>query len=356
MTSPMWNRYIYLFEGLRLSRLVWTTGISAAAAGIVVWFFSNTYFDLLKSALCMGYSIMLAITIAGNLRQKLIPREAAQMLGVVFGSGVGILVVGLVKNRDLLTMFTERLWGVTITTSMGIGFGCVFTAMLILREQRARALADLHKAESERHQLEKQVMATRLQVMQAQVEPHFLFNTLANVQHLVQADAQAASRMLDNLIRYLRIALPQMRETTSTLGREMDMAAAYLEIFKIRMGTRMSYEMHLPHALRDECFPPMMLITLVENAIKHGIDPSCDAGEVILSAEVKEGKLIVKVADTGEGFQPKKGGGVGLANIRERLATLYGKAARLQLEENQPRGVVATIEIPVKNELLLAAE
>jgi signal transduction histidine kinase len=352
----MWNRYSYLFEGLRFSRIAWTTAISAAAAGVVVWFFSNTYIDLLVSALCMGYSIMLAITIAGNVRQQRIPREAAQMLGVVLGSSLGILLVGVVKGRDLLTMFTERLWGVTITTSMGIGFGCVFTAMLILREQRARALADLHKAESERHQLEKQVMATRLQVMQAQVEPHFLFNTLANVQHLVQADPQAASRMLDNLIRYLRIALPQMRESASTLGREMDMAAAYLEIFKIRMGTRLSYSMQLPHSLRDENFPPMMLITLVENAIKHGIDPSVDAGEVVLSAEVKEGKLVVKVADTGEGFQPKKGGGVGLSNIRERLATLYGKSAKLQLEENQPRGVVATIEVPMRGDVLLAAD
>jgi len=348
----MLNRYSYLFAGLTWRRAAWTVVLAAAAAASVTWYFQNTYLDLLVSALCMGFSIMLAITIAGNLRQILMPREGAQMLGVVFGSFLGILVVGVVKGRDLAEMFTERLWGVTITTSLGIGFGCVITAAMILREQRSRMQSDLIRAESDRHQLEKQVMAARLQVMQAQVEPHFLFNTLANVQHLVEADPRAASKMLDNLIRYLRIALPQMRENASTLGREMDMAAAYLEIFKIRMGKRLDYRMELPADLRDQPFPPMMLITLVENAIKHGIDPGCDEGTVILSAEVRDDKLFIRVADTGEGFQPKTGGGLGLANIRERLSTLYGKSAKLTLEENRPRGVVATIEAPLKGLML----
>lgn len=351
----MTNRYLYLLEGLTWRRAGWTVILAAGAAASVVWFFQNTYWDLLLSALCMGFSIMLAITIAGNLRQTFMPREGAQLLAVVFGSFIGILVVGIVKGRDLAEMFTERLWGVTITTSLGIGFGCVITAAMILREQRSRMQSDLLRAEAEKHRLEKQVMEARLQVMQAQVEPHFLFNTLANVQHLVEADAKAAGKMLENLIRYLRIALPQMRESSSTLGREMDMAAAYLEIFKIRMGARLDYTMSLPGDLRDHEFPPMMLITLVENAIKHGLDPCCDAGTVTLSAQLKDGKLVVRVADTGEGFQPKKGGGVGLANIRERLSTLYGKSAKLTLEENQPRGVVSTIEVPQRGVLIAEA-
>jgi signal transduction histidine kinase len=349
------NRYLYLLDGLTWRRFVWTIVLAAGAAASVVWYFQNTYYDLLKSALCMGFSIMLAVTIAGNLRQTFMPREGAQLLGVLFGSFGGILLVGIVKGRDLAEMFTERLWGVTITTSLGIGFGCVITAAMILREQRSRMQSDLLRAESEKHRLEKQVMEARLQVMQAQVEPHFLFNTLANVQHLVESDAKGAGRMLDNLIRYLRIALPQMRESSSTLGREMDMAAAYLEIFKIRMGARLDYSMSLPSDLRDQEFPPMMLITLVENAIKHGLDPCCDAGVVELSAVQRDGKLIVRVADTGEGFQPKTGGGVGLANIRERLSTLYGKAAKLTLEENQPRGVVATIELPQRGMIMAEA-
>ncbi len=351
------KRYAYLLDGLGWSRVLWTAAISCVAAAAVVWIFKNTYLDLLVSALCVGYTIMLFITVAGNLRQHAVPREAAQMVAVVLGSVTGTLLSGVVKGRPFAQMFTERIWGVSITMSLGIGIGVVVTVMYIMREQKARALADLHKAESERHQLEKQMLATRLQVMQAQVEPHFLFNTLANVQHLVEADAKAASRMLDNLIRYLRIALPQMRDSSSTLGREIDMAAAYLEIFKIRMGNRMTYEVRLPQALREQPFPPMMIITLVENAIKHGIDPCCECSGVVLSADVADGRLTVAVADTGQGLQPTAGGGVGLANIRERLATLFGKSARLQLAENQPRGVVATIDLPLQTALsgMLAA-
>jgi LytS/YehU family sensor histidine kinase len=182
--------------------------------------------------------------------------------------------------------------------------------------------------------------------MQAQVEPHFLFNTLANVQHLVETDAKAAARVLESLIQYLRAALPQMREGATSLGRELDMARAFLEIHRVRMGSRLDFAIEVPEALKGRPFPPMMLISLVENAIKHGVDPCCDAGTITIRAQEDAGRLKVSVADTGEGVRPKTGGGVGLTNIRERLKALYGSSARLVLEENAPRGVVASIEVP----------
>jgi LytS/YehU family sensor histidine kinase len=181
--------------------------------------------------------------------------------------------------------------------------------------------------------------------MQAQVEPHFLFNTLANVQHLVETDPPSASRMLDSLIQYLRAALPQMRESATNLGREVDMSRAFLEINRMRMGSRLDFRVEMPESLRSKPFPPMMLISLVENAVKHGIDPCCDAGSITIRASEADGRLTVCVADSGEGILPKKGTGVGLTNIRERLKTLYGPSARLILQENHPRGVVASIEI-----------
>jgi LytS/YehU family sensor histidine kinase len=230
---------------------------------------------------------------------------------------------------------------------LGIGVGCVVVAAFILREKHARDEARLHRAEAERQQLEKNVLEARLQLMQAQVEPHFLFNTLANVQHLVEADPAAATRMLESLIQYLRAALPQMRESTTTLGREVDMARAFLDIHRVRMGTRLEYRIDVPAALRSLTFPPMMLITLVENALKHGVDPCCECGTVLVRAAEHEGRLRVSVTDTGEGIIPKKGGGVGLTNIRERLKTRYGGGAALVLEENTPRGVVASIEVPL---------
>jgi len=242
-------------------------------------------------------------------------------------------------------MFTERLAGVTISMSLGIGFGCVVVAWFILREKLARDQARILAAESERHQFEKNMLQARLQLMQAQVEPHFLFNTLANVQHLVETDPASASRMLDSLIRYLRAAMPQMRESATDLGREVDMSRAFLEITRVRMGSRLTFDLDVPDDLRGKPFPPMMLISLVENAVKHGIDPCCDAGTISIRAREEGGKLTVAVADTGEGILPKKGTGVGLSNIRERLKTLYGNTARLVLQENHPHGVVAAIEI-----------
>jgi LytS/YehU family sensor histidine kinase len=152
--------------------------------------------------------------------------------------------------------------------------------------------------------------------------------------------------MLDSLIHYLRAALPQMRESTTNLGREIDMARAFLEIHRVRMGSRMDFTIDVPDALKCRPFPPMMLISLVENALKHGVDPCCECGTIDIRAEDIGGRLRVSVADTGEGIIPKKGGGVGLSNIRERLKALYGPAAKLVLEENAPHGVVASIEVP----------
>jgi signal transduction histidine kinase len=342
------SNYAYLFEGLNLKRVVITAFIAVVVTSVIVWGLENTFLDLLVTALCLAMAIMVAVTVAGNMRQRWISREAAQLLAVIPGAMLGTLMTVIVKGRTLAYLIGDEHWRVITTASLGLGFGAVITLIYINRERAARVQNILLRAEAEKNLLEKQVLEARLQLMQAQIEPHFLFNTLANVKHLVESDAQSASHLLDNLIRYLRIAMPQMRETGSTLGREMDMAAAYLEIFKMRMGGRLSYEIQVPAALRDQPFPPMMLITLVENAIKHGVDPCCDAGAVSLKAEAKEGKLVVSVADTGQGMFSNSGGGVGLVNTRERLATLFGRDAKLYLMENQPRGVVANIELPVK--------
>jgi LytS/YehU family sensor histidine kinase len=223
----------------------------------------------------------------------------------------------------------------------------VVVAGAILRAKHARDQARIAKAEAERNQLEKNILEARLQLMQAQVEPHFLFNTLANVQHLVETEPASASRMLDSLIQYLRAALPQMREGATNLGREIDMARAFLEIHRVRMGSRLEYVIDVPEPLKARAFPPMMLISLVENAVKHGIDPCCDCGTITIRAADSEGRLKVSVADTGEGVGPTSGGGgLGLTNIRERLAALYGSRGRFTLEPMTPRGARATLALP----------
>jgi LytS/YehU family sensor histidine kinase len=288
---------------------------------------------------------MVLFTLATNVRQDRVPQWVLQVGGIIAGSFLGTVLAGVVKGRDLSMMFSERLFGVLVTMGLGIGFGCMALSVYIFRERESRHAAQLANAEALRHQLEKNVLESRLALMQAQVEPHFLFNTLANVQHLVETNPPAASQMLESLIQYLRAALPRMREDSTTVGREAEMAKAFLEIHRMRMGSRLDFEIDVPVPLADRAFPPMMLITLVENALKHGVDPCCEAGTVTIRATEEGGRLRFSVADTGEGISPTKGTGIGLANIRERLKALYGTGARLVIEENAPRGVVATIEV-----------
>jgi len=272
----------------------------------------------------------------------------AQFFAMVAGAVLGTVVSGLVIGRSLTEMMTNEamFWGMVIFTAAGIALGVLTATLLVYREQAARAAAEVATADAQRHELEKQVLEARLKLMQAQIEPHFLFNTLANVQHLVEANPPLAARTLESLITYLRAALPEMREGGTTLGREADMALAYLEIQQLRMGSRLNVNVAVPAELRAHAFPPMMLMTLVENAIKHGIDPLQGGGEIRVTAALGAGgELDVRVADTGQGLSHTSGTGIGLQNIRERLQALFGKRAKLVLEENKPRGVVAHIRI-----------
>ena len=197
--------------------------------------------------------------------------------------------------------------------------------------------------------LDQQTAEARLQMLEAQIEPHFLFNTLANVKRLYDTDRANGARMLRNLKEYLAVALPQMREADSTLAREIAHVTAYLNIQQIRMGRRLAFGIDLPPALRDARMPPLMLLTLVENAIKHGLGPAKRGGRIDLAASIVEGRLRVQVADTGQGFVKSKGAGTGLANIRARLRAQFGNAASLSLKLNASEGVIAVIEIPYRD-------
>ena len=210
-----------------------------------------------------------------------------------------------------------------------------------------RAQAEAKAAEET---LRRQVVEARMAAMQAQVEPHFLFNTLASIDHLIEVDPPRASTMQKNLIALLRAAMPAMRETQATLGRELQVVRPYLEIMKMRMQERLRAEVSVPEGLNSADFPPMMLQSLVENAIKHGLEPRPEGGAVSVAAEVLHGKLAVTVADTGVGFgrAATAGTGTGLESIRERLKLIYGGDAELRIAENAPHGTRATIVVPYK--------
>ncbi|HZI82770.1 MAG TPA: histidine kinase [Casimicrobiaceae bacterium] len=222
----------------------------------------------------------------------------------------------------------------------------LFSAVYVYFRRGEECAAAAHAAEQQRLQLDQRMEEARLQVLQAQIEPHFLFNTLATVRRLYQTNRAAAASMLDNLMRYLTVALPQMRTAESTLGRETALAEAYLNIQRIRMGRRLSFAIDVAPALADAKLPPMMLLTLTENAIKHGLNPLPEGGFIRISARIEAQELRVQVADSGQGFQRTAGGGTGLANIRARLAAGYGRTAHLSIAHNNPRGLTATIALP----------
>jgi sensor histidine kinase YesM len=199
------------------------------------------------------------------------------------------------------------------------------------------------------------VVEARMAAMQAQVEPHFLFNTLASIDHLIETDPARASTMQKNLIALLRASMPTLREAGNggprDLKRELAVIRPYLEILKVRMEDRLHTEIDVPEGLQSAEFPSMMIQTLVENAIKHGLEPKPEGGSLRVSAEVQHGKLAVTVADSGVGFgkAATAGTGVGLANIRERLQLLYGNKATLSVRENAGGGTAVTVTVPYKS-------
>ncbi len=223
------------------------------------------------------------------------------------------------------------------------------------RQLTAQAEAAQATEVAESEQLKRQVIEARMAAMQAQVEPHFLFNTLASIDHLIETDPPRASQMQKNLIALLRASMPTMREAQSNgaprdLAREMAVIRPYLEILKVRMEERLTTRIDVPDGLLSAEFPPMMIQGLVENAIKHGLEPKAEGGELAIKAEIVHGKLNVVVADTGLGFgkAATAGTGVGLANIRERLQLLYGGQASVVVSENRPSGTVVTVAVPYR--------
>jgi hypothetical protein len=225
------------------------------------------------------------------------------------------------------------------------------------RQIQAEAQAAVAVENAEAEALKRQVVEARMAAMQAQVEPHFLFNTLASIDHLIETDPPRASVMQKNLIALLRASMPTLREASDggvrELGREIAMIRPYLEILKVRMEERLTITIDAPEGLMSAEFPPMMVQTLVENAIKHGLEPKPEGGEIKVRCEIVHGKLAVSVADTGVGLADfgaaaTAGTGVGLANVRERLQLLYGARASLVVAANKPSGVVVTVTVPYK--------
>jgi sensor histidine kinase YesM len=331
-------------------RILFLTGVFCTLIALFltsVKFGGTTFLSNFIVTQCIGISIFLCVFTVRHVLQpanplmKFIAILIAIIIGSIGGSLLGFVFIGEKPSRFI----SEYAFFIHIVL-IGLLFGSIITYYFFSRERITSTEAQMQEERIKRLTSEKKAVETNLRLLQAQIEPHFLFNTLSNILSLLDTDLKKGKSMLMDLIRYLRTSLAKTRAEATTLGQEIEMIKAYLNIFKVRMEGRLRYRIDVPDNIEDLPFPPMLVQPLVENAIKHGIEPKIEGGEVILRAR-KNGDIIrVELADTGTGFLEDGDMGFGLSNVRERLQSLYGDRGRLILEENRPSGLKAIIEVP----------
>jgi signal transduction histidine kinase len=302
------------------------------------------WLEVARERAVVAFAIALALVAASRIPARSARSRAAFLaLAIVSGATVGeaaLLAIGATGEGVEWPRIAGRIahWSVLAGS---------IAAMYYLWLQANIARADAQAGELHRVQMESQIVQARLEALRSQIEPHFLFNTLATVRRLYRAEPKAGGRLLRHLIDYLRLTTLGVPDVRSDLRGEVELVRAYLGVVDVRMSGRLDALFDIPDALLQCEFPPLTLATLVENAVKHGIGPRPEGGTIAVSARRIDDALEVVVADTGVGFGGTLGSGIGLANIRARLRTLYGERGRLAIESNLPHGVRASIRIPL---------
>ena len=267
------------------------------------------------------------------------------------GNIVGASAAGIERGRSVSAIL-ERLPPVIMYTSLGLAV-CLFLPMAIvvmLRDQHSQAWNTQLQLDAERERAARELSESNLRMLRAQIEPHFLFNTLGAVQQLAEQGAPRAAELTANLIAFLRASLSEMRTEKVNLRGDFGLIGSYLDVMQTRLGDRLSFTLDLPEDLAEVQVPSMMLLTLVENAIKHGIEPSLRGGAITVTAQRQGGAVHLRVEDSGVGMSALPGQGHGLENVRARLKLSYGDAGSLSLVEAEPHGLVAQIVIPIEPE------
>lgn len=335
---------------LSLRRVLVAIVLAVLVATLLSPTFVTPYPVLLGRMLVIALLLLLVFTAAGTWPVGGAPRWLVQVVAVVLAAPVATYLVYLpaVQGQVFEVLRHEgRLAGFLLISGTALAVGPLLALGALYRERDAQARAEALNFALERSQLERQALDARLRLLHAQIEPHFLFNTLANVQTLVEASSPQAPAVLNSLIAYLRAAMPKLGDQHATLGNEVALVRAYLELMLMRMPDRLAFEVDVPAELHGTRFPAMALLTLVENAIRHGIDPAEQGGRIVVRARREgDGMLVLSVADSGAGLRETHVPGTGLANLRERLAMFFGEGAALEIAPAEPHGVVATLRCP----------
>ena len=311
--------------------------------------------SLLTRTVTLGLIAMVVFGVFEQWPRRLprwLPRWLLQVLAVVVAIPPSTAIIWALVTPPGAPPFYEvkdRMNGFGLVCGTGILFGAWVALGAVVRQKEALVRDQALAFELERSELGRQAADARLRLLQSQVAPHFLFNTLANVQALVDAGSPQAALVLRNLIAYLRAAVPRINDPVTTLGQELDLVRAYLELMHMRMPDRLQFVLHAEEqALALHC-PPMTLLTLVENAVRHGIDPSEEGGRIDIQVQRRGDRCVIRVSDNGAGLRPSNGGlGTGLTTLRERLELAFGGDAQLRVGAQHPRGVSAEVEFPAR--------
>lgn len=322
----------------------------------VYLFFLPLWLDRMAALLLRVGSPALAGLLAFSLLEhwprrlpRWLPRWVAQIIAVFLAVPLPVLAIyslGWPAEAGPFWRDPERMNAVFAFCFLGCQIG-PWTAMIALLRRRDAAVREAERREGA---LQRQMLDARLQLLQAQVQPHFLFNTLANVQALVEDGSPQAAPVLQQLIAYLRAAVPRLNQAGHTLAQELDMVRAYLALMQLRMPDRLQYRIDAAADCLPLACPPLTLLTLVENAVRHGIDPSLDGGEIVLSLRrTAEGAIELIVSDTGVGLRAGSSGlGTGLSHLRERMEARFGPSVAMTLNELEPHGVQVTLCWPAE--------
>ena len=290
---------------------------------------------------CIGLSIYaINATVmcrVGDVRQRWLILVLTFPGSIVFGVTLASWITGVGDWSD------PKAW---VSVVLGLFFGGIGTITYFLSQRIEKLDAEVKQRRLTEMESERRQMEAQLKMLQAQIEPHFLFNTLANVSSLIDSDPVLAKTLLERLNDWLRIALVRARSEQATLGDELEMLENYLQILKIRFGERLRWSVDVAEDAKRLAFPPMLLQPLVENAVRHGIEPKIGGGEIAIRTNSDKTTLCIEVSDSGVGLIGDEGGGAGLVNVRARLAALFGDAGQLLLENNTHGGVTATLELP----------
>lgn len=339
------NPFLPFGNFLRQLAILWLTMVLLAVG--LTPAMEHSFLRNLAYSLSIGSSIFLLSKVLGGLRGSAHPNWKTAVIAIPVGTAIGVCLAAWINGDALMPVLAEHPNQLVMTLVVSLIFGTGFSYYFYSREAIAEATASLKEEALARAANERRIAESNLKLLQAQIEPHFLFNTLSNIISLVRVEPQKAERMLQDLTDYLRVSLQRTRTGQVTLGEELALLRAYLGIQQVRMGERLRFTIDVPEELSALRLPPLIIQPLAENAVRHGLEPQAEGGDISVKASRTGDRIDIEISDNGPGIAENAVPGIGIANVRERLGALYAERAQFTLQPNRPHGLTIRLAIPI---------